>query len=129
MSNKTVTHKGDIYEVRKPYMFRDTDSDEWTPFLLKNATSGGEYPFRTINGPCFNQIRAIEPSDLGTIKKAPVEFVVGYVYMFEVRQETWPPCGEIVGHYKEDGYFRCGLAEFDPADCTNIRRMVVEEIK
>ena len=126
MSDKTVTHKGNIYEIGKPYMFRDSDEDEWVSGQLEEVELSSLSPLFTSNLFCapYSQIRALEFSDLGTIKKAPAELVAGDVYMFNISS-----FGGLLGRYGEDGCIQCGYDRFDPADCTNIKKMVVEESK
>ena len=119
-TSKPVTeeYKGNIYEIGQDYLFRNNGSS-LTYSKLENIIFSDAYPFKTVN--CnYKYIEEVPSSKhLGTITPAPIDLIDGNAYMFDYKCET--SCGIYDGGRF---YYKAGWTS--AANCTNIRRMLVE---
>lgn len=118
MSN-TVEYKGNVYEIGKRYEFSDC-GDDWYGIELE-CFIDGQYPCKsTCNS--YKQIRAIEPSSIGTITKAPVKLIDGEAYQFDYDGS------KALGYFnKEKGDFTAFNDHLAMKYCTNIVKLVPEK--
>ena len=82
---KTVTHKGQVYEIGQIYAFSDEGS-LWVVDCLRVIMGNDDHPFKARSS--WKLARKALLSDLGTITPAQIELVDGAAYMFYL-ETTW----------------------------------------
>ena len=118
---KTVTHKGQVYEIGQIYAFSD-EGDLWVVDCLRVIMGNDDHPFKARSS--WKLARKALLSDLGTITPAPIELEHGKAYTFDYRANR----DSSIGVYSKmaDNFITIGSNY--PADiCTNIRPMAVEK--
>ena len=116
---KTVTHKGNVYQIGKHYAFSD-DGKEWVLDILEGFDEEDAHPCRG-ELEIWRLIRIMEPSELGTITPVPIELIDGAAYMFDYRQDSR------IGIYERLALRFINVDGFTLLKvCTNIRLMTVE---
>lgn len=81
MTNKTVTHKGKVYQIGSLYKFFDQGDTEGDKVLatLEGIAQGC---FMASTGEPFSYCEAVTTFNMGTISKAPIELHDGGYYAF-----------------------------------------------
>lgn len=123
MSN-TVEYKGGVYEAGKLYEFSD-DGESWIGLELKGFTDSN-YPFRSPFA-CYKRIRAIEPSSIGTITKAPVKPIDGEAYQFNYNNGSQGMSNAVMRCREAGDYFFFDNTIFKREHCDNIQHLTVGE--
>ena len=119
MKGETVEYKGNVYEIGQNYLFSD-GGECWTYAKLKWIRPDDSFPFVNSGGGRYSLIKKVDASqDLGTITPVPIKLIDGSAYMFDYEGET--SCGIYDGGRF---YYKAGWTS--AANCTNIRRMLVE---
>jgi hypothetical protein len=122
--NKTVTHKGNVYEIGKYYLF----SDDGISLILGKLTKvkKADWPFHTDNNDIFMYAHEVSTlKDTGTITPAPIELIDGNAYMFDYEGVS---CTGVYDAISGRFYFTIGR-HILASRCTNIRPMTVAESK
>ena len=121
MENKTVVHKGSVYEIGAHYLF-SVYGTSWTYGILTDIDPTYKKPFCTNNHEWL-YIKEIPSATNGTIAPAPVELINGNAYMFDIS-----------GSFDLIGTFECSThgmwrshGKISLSLCTNIREMTVKE--
>ena len=123
MENKTVVHKGKVYEIGQEYLFFD-DNTKLIYGRLKSICKSSSHPFANHHGDPFSSICAFsELKDHGTIKPVPVELINGNAYMFDIIGSF-----DLIGVFENSthGMYR-SHGKISLSLCTNIREMTVKE--
>ena len=125
---KTVTHKGQVYEIGSVYLFSD-DGEEWWLDRLVSINVEESPIFNSVSlfeseGEAWTLIKKSNDS-FGTITPAPIELINGAPYMFDVRENTF------LGFYRDrrKSFFYeiiNGNKIAGASEATNIRLMTVE---
>ena len=120
MKDDTVEYKGKVYLIGKYYLFSD-GGECWTYAKLKWIRPDNLFPFVNSSGGGYSLIKEVVVSkDLGIIIPAPMKFIDGSAYMFDTTSQD-----NCQGYYAEGRiYYKGGWNRV--ANCTNIRRMLVE---
>ena len=121
---KTVTHKGQVYEIGSVYLFSD-DGEEWWLDRLVSINVEESPIFNSVSlfeseGEAWTLIKKSNDS-IGTITPAPIELIDGAAYMFDYQGK------QLVGlYYNLNCMFYMADSRFSVTNCTNIRLMTVE---
>ena len=121
--NKTVTHKGNVYEIGKHYLF----GNSYQLHKLLKINTESDYPFRVLDEGQENGFTKIHLVDLdeGTITPAPIELIDGNAYTFDYFSEK-----DLIGVYSKSWNVLLSLKkQVQAIHCTNIRPMTVKESK
>jgi hypothetical protein len=124
---KTVTYKGNVYDLEGIYLANDIGSGEgnlWTTMRLISINPKSTHPFRVSDREGWKYITVIRsPQTFGTITPAPIELVNGAAYMFDskfIRDAVGIYCKKYHRMYFTEGMFA------EPEWLENIRLMTVE---
>ena len=119
--SKTLVHEGKVYEIGKLYEFSDCPSRKFLRRL--ESVVNGSYPYGDDEACHWMCIKEIGASELGKIKDVPVELIDRAVYMFDFKERS-----NLLGTHGIHNNCFYNLDQYYPAgECTNIRKMVVEE--
>tara|TARA_R110002126_G_scaffold83783_1_gene204226 strand:+ start:2404 stop:2946 length:543 start_codon:yes stop_codon:yes gene_type:complete len=118
---ETVEHDGQSWQIGKLYAFSDVkDDDACISRLASISPYDPQRPYGDIEGFTWKYIKAMDPSELGTVTPAPVELIDGAAYTFKRKGVT--RIGVFNEHTKRfirsDGWVLV-------SECTNIRLMTV----
>lgn len=97
MTNKTVTHKGNIYQIGAMYEFSNAGTD-WFPDVF-NSMDGIDGTDFCGNDDAYEFIREVQAT-IGTIEKAPIELEDGCYYAFT--EESSSHMIEHLGRFDKD---------------------------
>ena len=115
----TVGHDGKILQIGQRYDFSD-DGDLWYEATFKGVNENCSQPYDT-GRTAWRLIRAINPSELGTITKAPTNLVHGAAYSFKINGTSYTGLYSKANHEFTtlDGECRAKIA-------TNIKPLTLE---
>lgn len=110
-----MEHKGEIFEQRKLYKFKDNGPTDWILGKLQNINSEGKF---ICDQGCrlepFDMIAEISANELGNIVQKPVELISGKCYAFDCRGQRH------VGFYSKATDAMGGVfGAFNVKDCSN----------
>ena len=121
MENKTVVHKGNVYEIGAPYLF-SVLGKSWTHGILTDIDRSYKKPFCTNNHEWL-YIKEIPSGTNGTITPAPVELINGNAYMFDISGSF-----DLIGVFENSTHgMHRSHGKISLSICTNIREMTVKE--
>ena len=121
MENKTVVHKGNVYEIGAPYLFSALGKS-WTYDILRDIDSNYGKPFCTGSQEWLF-IKEIPRAPKGTITPAPVELINGNAYMFDISGSF-----DLIGVFENSTHgMHRSHGKISLSICTNIREMTVKE--
>ena len=118
---ETVEHDGQVLQIGQLYAFSDVkDAKPCIGRLVSILKHSSQYPYDDDEGDKWKYIKAIDPSELGTVTPAPVKLIDGAAYTFKRKGVT--RIGVFNEHTKRfirsDGWVLV-------SECTNIRLMTV----
>ena len=121
---KTVTYKGQVYQIDKPYLFLGTDG-KWELGYLTKVNSASQFPFINHLTEDFSSIECVPEfrGGFGTITPAPIELEQGKAYTFD-----YLSCTDIIGLWcaSRKRFIIADGCELS-TQCKNIRPMTVVE--
>ena len=117
---KTVEHNGEVLQIGQRYDFSD-DGNSWVECRLMGVSKNSIYLYGTGTA-AWKLMRAINPIELGTITKAPVDLVHGAAYSFVVYGTSY------VGLYsmRSNQFSTMEYDSYDVANATSIKPLTVE---